>query len=918
MLNTFNALTRPVRRNFFRPAWRALVGILLIALPVGLYTVMDLQGSARLQVSRDWATPTTVEYIGGQCYQDPEQRRAWCSPLSTDDKAQGDDYSNVTSAEASKALDAALPDGLTSFRTQSDFVELRTADQLYYGQLSTQSPTKLSSEMGLSAELIPGEGEVALSWSAARALGADVGSTVTARTTDSDTGATAQLRVVAISPAYESITTSSVLPSTKQSTHRLTVEGRELTWDDLVDLNTAGFLVHSQSVMDNPPPKEVVDKYVSAIPNNSDDQLPYENSIQWGDTAIGVLTAILGLVLMLVFVSPLFALNVSGHSRLFAHLAGQGATPRQLRLSALAFGAITGVLGTALGMVVATIGVRVWWGMRFNGWPFNPSWLSVAAIAAVAIGASLGASYLPAWIVSRNSIAAAMKGRSPERMVRWRRWMGVAPMLLAGFVLTVAVLNLTDVVSRANSYRDSTDTLLTLIFLVGVAGCAPALVFATSRWMSRRGPLTCRTAARALVRQSAHSIPAVAAVLCAVAGFTLAEAQGDIDRRVSNAAVEETFSPNLAVVTGPRDKDAELAAAEREFLDQVEGQTIAEFDVVGSPANSDFYSTDPTLRLDVSSPCPIGQIPSGDKDNRTGCLTPSYHGTAYLPAINGQSDALVARDKALLDMFVFSSPEKRELAADTLRRGGVLISEAMHIGSLDVGAPTQDTADGRVTKLDVDNKDKPASVSVPVAAVLPARYNGPMIMAGATADELGVTVRERAVAIQADSTPTGEDMTGPSDAIAKEHPGFAASFVHHQPYDVRAHVGAAGALALACLIVTLLAAALGYKQLRREQSLLHDLGARPGFNAKVAAWRTWLSTQAAMAAGYVLGPVGTAALERPGPRVDMAALGTPSPVVFLRPDWVLGLTCVVVPLVAAVVVWVVHAWTASRQKRTTP
>ena len=106
-------------------------------------------------------------------------------------------------------------------------------------------------------------------------------------------------------------------------------------------------------------------------------------------------------MIALVGIANTLGLSVLERARENALLRAMGLTRRQLRRAMAAEGlllsAVAAVLGTALGLVFAWVGVQVMVGRASSTAPGSPSrWLQVAAVAAVAGLAGLAACVVPA------------------------------------------------------------------------------------------------------------------------------------------------------------------------------------------------------------------------------------------------------------------------------------------------------------------------------------------------------------------------------------------------------------------------------------------------------------------------------------------------------------------------------------------
>ncbi|WKU04703.1 FtsX-like permease family protein [Micromonospora sp. HUAS LYJ1] len=227
-----------------------------------------------------------------------------------------------------------------------------------------------------------------------------------------------------------------------------------------------------------------------------------------------VLVGGLGLLEVVLLVGPAFAVGVRRRRRDLALVAVAGGDPVHLRRIVLADGVVLGGLGAACGLllgVTAALAGRSLveehlLGARSGGYRVFPA--ALAAIAAVAVLAGVLAALAPALTAARQDVVAGLAGRRAAPPHR-RRW------LLIGVALTV----LGSGAAALGAGRGDTPVILTGLILgeLGLVFCTPTLIGQLAR-LGRLLPPAPRIALRDASRNRSSAVPAISAVMAAVAG----------------------------------------------------------------------------------------------------------------------------------------------------------------------------------------------------------------------------------------------------------------------------------------------------------------------------------------------------------------------------------------------------------------
>lgn len=304
---------------------------------------------------------------------------------------------------------------------------------------------------------------------------------------------------------------------------------RPVDFAEQVKLNEYGFTVLSADVVRNPPTRA---EQAALLPTHDSSY----DTTNYADTAASVTAGgIILLMLIALLVAPAFAVSASRQRRTLALVAAAGATTPQLRRTVLAqavvLGALAGVVGAVVG-VLATYTAWLWIMPRFAPNTFMPTvaipWLELLPIVAVAVVASLIAAMIPALRLGRLDIVGVMKGQNTSpRLNR------VLPVIGAGLaVIGGAIVFKGLTASHLNGAGTNGVALAAVAMISGALMLVPAALVGAGR-LSAPLPVALRLAARDNARQRQRATGAVAAVLAAVAAFTMIviPALSDADQR---------------------------------------------------------------------------------------------------------------------------------------------------------------------------------------------------------------------------------------------------------------------------------------------------------------------------------------------------------------------------------------------------
>jgi putative ABC transport system permease protein len=425
-----------------------------------------------------------------------------------------------------------------------------------YDRLDVSNP-KLGGAFDLLSGRLPHSvGEVDITPTAARELGAVLGSTVTLPASSAVGGAAESFTVVGTmrQPSYANLAAVYALPAAaaakgQQADGWFVLNPGGVSWSQVQRLNQGGFVATSRVVVDDPPPS-------SQVPYSSlNTASPYRVGPTSTATSAAVAAIVAGIALLevVLLAGPAFAVSARRREHEYAMLGATGADGRQLRRIVLAdglvLGAVAGVCGALLGFGVgaASLSVIAEHQDALPGHVHVGLW-RVLGVIVLAMFLGVCSALVPARSAARRDIMATLSGRRIFEARRVR-----AGRTVLGLVLAVAGLC---GIFEARTLTPSSPALYTV---AGVALVEIGAILCTStivRLVASAGgilPLGPRLALRDSARHTGRTTPAVAAMFAAVAGAVAAGAWLDSSLTQARDSYEPTLLPNqvaVAAVTG--------------------------------------------------------------------------------------------------------------------------------------------------------------------------------------------------------------------------------------------------------------------------------------------------------------------------------------------------------------------------------
>lgn len=351
---------------------------------------------------------------------------------------------------------------------------------------------------------------------------------------------------------------------------RYFVSGPPVLWSDVQELNAVGLSVLSRSVVLDPPPADQVAEQPYA-----DDQRAVTLAI------IGLIT-VMAVLEVVLLAGPAFAVGARRSRRSLALLAAGGADPAQVRRVVLAQGVLVGAIaagvGVPLGVLVAALGRAPL--TRYAGaeWgPFDVSPLDLGLVGLLGAGTAVLAALLPALVMARQPVVAALQGRRVTSA-------GAARPAVLGLVLLAGGVLFTLFSLRGfgdfGGYAEIGVAAGAIPTVLGAVLLAPAVLSLLGRGAGRL-PLPLRFAVRDADRQRGRTAPAVAAIAATVAGVVALGTAASSDAEENRLTYRVSGPAGVAVVSS-YDAALDVPAVRAAAREALPGEPVRE--VRGLPA----------------------------------------------------------------------------------------------------------------------------------------------------------------------------------------------------------------------------------------------------------------------------------------------------------------------------------------------
>ncbi|WP_454859399.1 FtsX-like permease family protein [Promicromonospora soli] len=530
-------------RDLRRHSGRAVLIAVMVALPVaaGSFLVTALESNepyapADTEAELGPGLQAKIEGIGGPIEQlQQASSDAWFwNPVGWNTYYE-DETASTPYEDLERDLESLLPDGDRLVRALKGEVRLDGGDgaAMSVAVQTDFAEPDVASRFPIVEGRLPRPGEIAVT-ERHRDLGFDLGDTVEVTRAD---GTTTTATISGVAPRYIDWISPVLLPEPGPLVppEEVTAAGFELplwyvagdepvTWSDVQDINAAGAFVTSRAVLLDPPARAYTER-------------PWSGYVSWESISVIVALVLVGLLEAVWLIGPAFAVGARRDTRSLALLAVNGAPAPALRSVMLARGMLTGAIGSvagvAVGIAAAWVLVQVVPGrlpaLRLPG-------VSLAAVLVVGVLLAVISAWLPARRAARADVVAVLTGRRPEVSAsRWPTVVGAAA-ALGGVALAVVAGSQRWVVGL------SAGIVIADLGLILACGGIVALIGR----LAHRMPWTWRFALRDAARYRARTVPAIAAVLVAMAGATAALTYLDAEEA---ALAEPAYQPAASIGT---------------------------------------------------------------------------------------------------------------------------------------------------------------------------------------------------------------------------------------------------------------------------------------------------------------------------------------------------------------------------------
>lgn len=836
----------------------ALAGILLIFLPIAYYSAFTLHSASQTAQESATSKLNAVEYSGGKCEQSVDGFAAAC-------ESNSDSSSPVTQGKQKELITNAVPD-------MDVELEYKVFTEAKFGDVT--ATIDIRQIKPVPGALLPEEGEIFLPRRVMQERSVSEGDVI-------NVGGK-ELKIAGVTPSYDAIVREPTLIDPDEVKAEYTSEkvdggegftspvfepnqgsivwylsgSRALEWEDVKKLNDVGFIVQSEDVRNNPPPADEVYE-------NFRDVEPDEGNIPLH--AIMDPFALALAILLFLFVLPVFAFSASRRARDYALMQSQGATRFHIWASVTAYGLITGFLGAVSGALIGLALGAAYWKARYPEWPIVFEWQSVAIAVLIAIVASVAAAAIPAFVSARMPISRGIAGAAPDKVLRFRPWFLIGPILAA-----VGLAFSTVTVMGSEAWYLS--PLGMPITVVGIAASAPLIVYFLSKL---KGSLSVRLAARELSRNALRSAPAIAllsagvlfAVSISATVLSMSKTDADVASRTYDPSAvvinvyadsfdghggpdaAETNDPHVADEAAARVADITESTTRHDIYGLSSMEKVIDLkldcDFPLYPGSAPYMREDFQNFDDSGEPAPLDpeKDPSVNPDAARECRPMSYTAPPESPfygrTILANEDSLAA--------FKFESEEDKHKAHDALGRRAILAPknllprERMTIESRKI----DDSGSTHLVEKSIED--------VEVVAVLPETEGG-YLYTQAVFDEFGVEPTYEGTLLTGDKPVTYKEYTALIDYL--EASGFTISVAPLAPTATDppwASWSVAGLLLVCIAVITALLSLVSAKSTSRQYALLAAVGADPRLPRQVSAWVAALIAGTATLIGLATG-----------------------------------------------------------------
>jgi putative ABC transport system permease protein len=675
--------------------------------------------------------------------------------------------------------------------------------------------------------------------------------------------------------------------------------GATLDWPKVLDLNRYGFTVASRTVMLDPPARAQVPYYVW--------QDAHGGGYRALDTtALVVLGTVVGMALLeiVLLAGPAFAVGARRSRRQLGLLAAGGGDRSHIRAVVLGGGVVLGVAGAVVGVVLAVglVAVLRPWaeetaGRRFGHFDLQP--LDLLGVAALGLVTGLLAAVVPAFQAARQDVVEALTGRGSVKPAS--RKPALIGLVMVGSGAALALLG----TATGTVWRTAAVLGGSAVAELGMIACTPLLIGFFGR-LGRHLPLAPRLALRDAVRHRGRTAPAVAAVMAAVAGAVAVgvySASADQEARQGYRAVLPSGAVMVHTYDGQGADGPDVAAL----------RSAVERSVPDLGKRADLYGTTYGKGCDTPRGCgwlgiqipKENRCPSDDPDNRDQQFDEAeqrrllredprcrrndaevYFGDTPVPA----GDATL-----LANMFDVHDPA----AGQALAAGKAVVFDRKYLkdGRITLDLSTSPTEEE--TAKDPQAVPVVEHVSVDAVLVHAGTASAQAVVSPQTAQRLGLRVRPSGSVWLPATAPSSASEQKATAAVGKVDDRAELRIERgYRSQQTLVGLALSGFAAIVALGAAGIATGLAAADSQRDLATLAAVGASGGIRRRLSGFQCGVIAAMGTVLGTVCGVVPAVALRKLEASGVDGVVGSSRPAVITFPWLDMGVTLVVLPLVA--------------------
>lgn len=639
---------------------------------------------------------------------------------------------------------------------------------------------------------------------------------------------------------------------------------RELSWEDVQELNRNGIIAWSRSVLLNPP---------------ADAAYLYDG--RQGTGAALALIIVFGVFEIAVLAGAAFLVGARRQQRTLALLSSTGAERSTLvqiiTAGGLVLGFAAGVAGTALGVGVAWLYTRLIDTGDATVLPgFHIPWtmLVIAALLTAVIG--WAAALVPAIVASKVDVMAALRGATRPAQPRLRSLRAGLILLAIGCSIGVAsTIGLASTgwgfLADVSAAENALIVVLVVLIVAAAIIVAVGLLLLLGRVLgllaraTRTATLPLRLAARDLARNSARSVPIVAVILATVSIATFVMSIQSYQQALattyrvlpavagqatiplfSSTAYDGEPTPDRSQASAIAD---ELTAVAQGRLDLHNIRTIQRpwQDWTAWGMDDDYTLVVP--QRDPAQECPVDPA-TGRAADPQDPRCDFRNALIHLNSTGPGAPTVLIGDADDLALLAGTSITDEQRAA--LQRGDAIAFWPQLIDSR--GEATLEWK--RFASGGAGGSETVRTERLPATLIqAPERLAYGLFMTPATARNLGLDPVDALIVMDFRSEPDTGTLDAVNAELAAVYPGVPLVSVTHDPADEGQLFQwiALGLVLLATISAAAVAIGLGRIESRRAEFTLWSIGADPALARLISGLRTGAQTLLAVALGILIG-----------------------------------------------------------------